>query len=1234
MRHLLPFEAQLCEVLGISAEEYLYFEQLTQAYNGKRPEGYELIPDVRNDPVSIIISVVVGAALTAAATLLAPKPKAPEIQAPTAAQENNQPTPLQTANLTGASRFTTNTGFNSVQQLAALGETVPLVFANRSNSIGGIRVKTVLLWSQLISQSIQQELKALTMLSSGALAADPDFQGYAIGDQTLKNYTNAKLALYFRENGGRIVDGDKYAAGTLPGNPSGVSGFQDVFSVFDDGANAWAKWFCGTRTPSTQTQFGCFSPMVNATPYRLNYELVLIPKAQGTKDQLKIDAETKIKKIDRDWASRAGMTSSATTNGVKTITYTITEGKENSDGSPPWGREDVNSAVKDLRIVADDELQLNGLYMAGNAHVICTAYSTSNIWELGTQKSYTLRVDEDGYFKTFPDPSALSDKKEAPNPVTGPVLQRLAVATIANNRACDATEIGIKSTVWKQINGFPNVNSIPDSSTINFYQKNNGSISLGSINRYVKRVSFFRLQVRPLGTGDSAWTLLDGDKLFAVEGNTPSPKYNYLRINHPKEQYEFRLVPYPGSEVIRLWLNQSVYFMGGDQKLSFSKGNYQVVFNGYEKTLTVGVLSNPEFVKGFTPETTGTIEKISPTNNSAATGLSIPTYKTTVQETIKEKTCYYDVDTSGSCPKATSGWIEWKTTTCGHPNNSHTTYFKGSAVGGAGGSDGGFNIVGYQKGAEKFKEQAAFSTQWIAYEVCLEKEKVVSKVVTKTEAPVATTTYTVPGGDGTATIQVKRYSNGYRTYTLKSGGNSYQNGGSFDLTDDGFTQTITYLTDENKIADKSLNIYDAAIDIYKYDSENSSHMSSPEHEVVYVNEIVKQDEAPTYDQMALVGVRLASSREWSSFSQLSAYIKKGVVVERLIDDSGNTVAAGALTGPTNNFAEIAYALLTNTTWGAGQYVGVQAVDRDRMVIAAKYCKANGFTWDGIVAAPVNLRSWIFENAAYNLLDFTVLGGKFSLAPTCAHNSSYVIDDNKAVEIKALFTDGNIKDLSVSWLSPEERRLFKAVVKYREEKENGFSSEKMFTLRLANSEGGSDNDPEEEFSLASFCTQKSHALKFAKTALRLRQLVDHSVTFQTTPAAALNLTPGEHFRLVSEVTHTDRFANGVITADGMIVSSTGLADGTYGIIYWVPGTTTGVTTSTMTVVDGVCSEKALHGSVYTISNTTTTSRVYKVETISIGDEGFIEVAASYEPVFSGLNMQILNWADSQFVLEEG
>ena len=131
---------------------------------------------------------------------------------------------------------------------------------------------------------------------------------------------------------------------------------------------------------------------------------------------------------------------------------------------------------------------------------------------------------------------------------------------------------------------------------------------------------------------------------------------------------------------------------------------------------------------------------------------------------------------------------------------------------------------------------------------------------------------------------------------------------------------------------------------------------------------------------------------------------------------------------------------------------------------------------------------------------------------------------------------------------------------------------------------------------------------------------------------MNLAPGEHFRLVSECTHTNRFANGVITADGMIVSAEPLADGDYEVIYWKPGTTE-VLESTMTVKSGICEEVSLRGTVYTIATTVASNRVYKVETLAIGDEGFIEVTASHEPVFDSLAMATLSWSDSYFIIEE-
>ena len=55
---LLPAEVELCETVGITEDEYWYFVELTQAFNGKRPKEYDEIPYVVNDFVSAIITAI------------------------------------------------------------------------------------------------------------------------------------------------------------------------------------------------------------------------------------------------------------------------------------------------------------------------------------------------------------------------------------------------------------------------------------------------------------------------------------------------------------------------------------------------------------------------------------------------------------------------------------------------------------------------------------------------------------------------------------------------------------------------------------------------------------------------------------------------------------------------------------------------------------------------------------------------------------------------------------------------------------------------------------------------------------------------------------------------------------------------------------------------------------------------------------------------------------------------
>lgn len=985
-RNLLPAEAQLCNSLGITEDEYWHFVALNDAYV---PDEAEL----RADPVSIVVSLVVGLAMSAISALLAPKPSQPDEPGPS----------IKSADKKGQSKFAPQTAFDSVQDLATLGDVVPLIFTR-----SGVRVQCSLLWSQMLSRGIGQQLRLIGMFGSGPMKGTPDWGGYAVGDVLLENFSKARLALYFKGNGGRITESRdyKYDEGYLERAPT-----WDAFAVYWSGP--YHPAFSGTRTPGSTTEFGAYSPVANGTRLRLKYELVLNPRGiSGEAARVNVTKRTKIGSVYPRGISVTDFTDSG-------ATVHISGGDYNKEDYAPIGVEDVRSAVGEGRYAADDNFAIGEEYLVGNKPAVCTSASTTKPWRMGLGKSWYFKWTEGkGWVdRTYPEEASPTHDRLH--------VQRLAVATVSNNRDCDSTEIGIKSTVYKQINGAANVNSIPKSNKIYDIEQSGGNLTLGSIQSYVKRISFFKLQIRRAGR-NSHWIDISGGTVFAIRGRTPQAQYNYIRVYHPKIQWEYRLMPYPGTAVLRTKRNRYCNLLTPGATRRYNEGVFTIEFAGQSLKLTDLEMCNTE-------------------------------------------------------------WI-----TEGMRNNDP------------------------------------------------------------------------------------------RQYNLNA----------YDVVNDGFT----------------------------YQEETASHANSPEHSITYVNEYIKEDRGPQYEGLALVGLKMDSTREWTSFSSLSAYFKDGIIVERLNKAGKDS---------TNLLPEIAYALLTDEKLGAGKLIGADQVDKARMIEAAKFCYANGFTWDGVIDQKLNLRQWIFEQAGYCLLDFTILGGRFSLVPSLPVKSNWKIDYNGKPEIKALFTDGNIKDLKVSFLSPGERQLFTGVATWRLNRENAFPETRTLSVRLSDAEGGSDNDPVETFEMAGFCTSEEHVEKFLKFALKMRQLVDHGLTFSTTPQSAMGLEPGQYVRLVSEATHTSRFNNGTIGDDGTIQCVDVIADGEHSILYWEPGTE-GVKEARLLVKDGKAQDTSLRGTLFTIKNSTTTDRTYKVESINYGEDGFVDVAASFVPLTAYGSLAVLDWNEGDFV----
>ena len=1332
---LLPYEVELCNTLGITDKEYFEFVEAVAEYAKNRGKGYELVPDIRCEPATFALvsggaltwfgQIVVGITLSAISYLLTPKPKTPET-----------PPSMTVGGIQGRSRFSPQFDFNSLQELAALGTFVPLVYSKK-----GVRVTSQLLFSQIKTTGLGEILSVVTLFSHGELGESPDFESFAIGDSLLENFSERKLALYFNtglSGINRLNNSHRFADTTAPEtNNLQHRGYReystaDPFSIkIEKNNNASDYRFStstsGAKTSFTQSRFGLFSPMPNGNAFRVPWELVMF--AIDADDDFKNrELPHKVRKIlnryPRYCAVIGSQSSGAIVEAVKgdKFTYRIfgaeredafieqpldQEGlrlyndadfyedrdvrlfEGNSDSTKvrkhnkfsPHGSEDAKSAVDTVRNQADDSIQVGQQYMLGTALATCTEVLDGRQWSPDKyfSKDFEFTVDEAGLVE-IQDVNAINAPFNTLN------LQRVSLALVTNTKACHITELGIKSKVFRRVNGFPNLNGVPSAEIILNTEDRNGTIGVGSMSKYLTRYSFFKLQGRPqhsqLDFKDICNTFL------CIKGDSPVEQYNTISIHHQKGQYEYRLLPVAGNYILSSNnFDRGAYVLNHAAPIRFNE------FKGFSDPIKVFIHADPLLLPSVDQIALGT----SVTNNrewrrfnddfvDSASSLGGPITSLSRQEnsyqggvdplTLGSNWSYEDI-TDASYPGENfpnvynpirglavvllKGSTKWRLVyyTGGI---TATTLFEADA--GTMPTENGqlptsFAAIGERDGVQRKVEIGDL----VSSSAKENRYKVTVSVAVSTQLTQTVTTVTPSTASGTgsgAKLKVTYYANNsFRSFQIENQGTGYTvgsilrftiNDGTNNLTTDtvvaaideqeeGQSESLTKRLEEldtmwqRKMRlqkpyyeETNYNPNNKIADYFLYDAEDSSHADNPEHEIVFVNEILDSEEgaiSPTYSNLAIAGLRINSSREFETFNNLSAFIKSGIKILPLSDNSAPYSASSSTEKiSSNNFPEIAYDLLTNPDYGAASTIGVLSVDKTRMALASGYCKANCFEWDGIIDRRFNLRDFIFEHAGNNFCDFNILGGQFSLSPGLPIDSNSkkikfdaVIGGNE-IPIRALFTDGNVKDLQVTFLNPEERQMFKAVVIYRKDNENGFPENitKTFSyIESGQSEADREKLPEEVFDFSNWCTSESHAKMFAAIALATRKLVDHAISFETSPTSVLNLIPGQYVRLVSESTHTNRFDNGIITESGEVISREPIT-GNPQIYYWKPGSTDEVREASLS--------SAPNDVLFTVKTTDESDRLYKIESITYGEEGFVKIAATHVPLTSDKKLAIL------------
>ncbi len=1421
-RSLLPVEQQIIDALGLTLDEYWEFCRLADCKAKERGQEYALIPEISatGEPLTSaqIATIVLSFVFTAASVLLAPKPPSLE----------EGPAPIRTPDVRGQTRFAELYSFEGLQDLATLGSIIPLIFARRDDAkgTGGIRAKGLLIWSQLLSKGSHQELKMLTALgmSSLGLGATPEAEGLAVGDQLLRSYQEARYRAYFLDNKAepraqRVTKSDSFAGDlTEKGN-------DDIYLAFDRLTAADGVFTSGARTPSSQRSFGCHSPISNGAPYFPPYDLVQVfdDEASLIEKRAKING-SKGTGHSKAYSSRQGMVllerngstvydpvaSGADTQNISVndiLTFKCSSEREDTKLFPPHGVEDINTAIDERISVTDSLINVGDLYAFGSSIIKCTEAPKVKPYESGDpSKEYKFTCIEAGAGFFI---GADNDPEAEGNAPFGQHLQRIDIATVTNNRKCDQTEIGIKSVVYKRIDGFANVNSEPPTDILEEYEKDKQSFSLGRVSTFQSRYSFFKILYRPVG--DSNFIDISSEQIFAVRGSNTQPQYNSLLISHPRGQYEFKILPLPGSTADDLHIapagqSNPVHVLTGQGfGQVYHSSNIQIGYTGNEYFITDKKASNDEFI--FKQVISGTeqegsvidlnvysdgeaskdavytaIEEPRVQPNPVGTNLSGLIYGVAVDASqanqningigkyngeIKPLGAEYqyntgqsnivgvipaikrfevsdqaqysqssgseyfvEVDAGGSLVEARFNGALVSTQTQ-DPNNAASlsdstkiyraepngqqfvinqtaesiddaaegeqfqpnpgsqygplfgvwvddltddknAFWNGTRLGSQG-------IPVYEEGQEQFDASN------IAYVIVRPHRLVipggkVHAIKRRVRTPAGQPKYYrriqkgslneiepaynvygiakyafdherfdyryVPAeyapqnggraGSGTGLrLNASSLAVDHWQWNIADGGSGYKEGDVIDFEFVDGTAVAVRVEEIKTVVlpgeqRDPLNLKDAIADYPKYDVEKTSHQDGPEHEIVYVNELRREDVAPKYEDLSLLGLRVLAGKDWTTMGQFSAYIQQGIQVERLITDAG--VSTSSLTASTNNFAEIAYNLLVSPRLGAGKRVPRNTVDRTAMELAAKFCRANDFTFDGVVGERTKVREFIFNYAALNFLDFTIKGGKFSLTPAVLYDGNYKIDNGQNVEqsIKALFTDGNMKDLQVSFLPPEQRQLFKATLSYREEVKNGFSSQKMIQVRFDDTKGGSEEDPEEFLDMTEFCTSAAHALKVAKYRLLVRKHTDHTITFKTTPSSALGLEAGSYIKVISDVTHASRFNNGSVDAFGGITSSSAFTDGTHKVYFWKPENST-VEEGNLIVEGGKATNSELFGTVFTkFIVEADKKRVYKVDSLTIDDEGYVDIGATHQPLTDSGSLATLDFNDTQFV----
>lgn len=1290
---MLPADRYIASLLGLTEEQYEFWKDYVdkKAKEGPQPSVVCGADPASQLAIASLVLTIIGTGFQIIGALL---------------QSANQQQPAELkarqkagSNQTGITSFAPRVGFDAVQDIAAIGAPIPIVYAHRETIsgqvYGGVRVNLSLLWSQIWSLGGSQMLRAIFMIGEGRIL-DIDVNGFAIGDNTIGSYdllsnsgnTNgSRLTIYFADNGGRITTSD-YLIGREASQDIGnaqADGGPDVFSLKSVN-NDWDQDFSASIKPSNSTAFGVYSPIGNNLGFRLNptvrpaFTARLKPRGDNGDAVVACDKDDVVqvqrKKFAALFSTRSGITEG--TFGLGDVfTYKLlrssdydTEFQATVEGNDTWN---VSVEIRDFD--GAYERPSYGAAIPGvesgvtiNALEGAISIGTPDVNTTDKTVSSQITVDADS-IKSFYDET-----------LDGVYRLRYWIKARNNSRDID---IELKLNLIVTVRSSRTFVRDGSGDNIDF---DNSTFSIGTginQNTFNNRVDVNLRLSEIVERADAINFPSTGEyNTIYIERSTGNNYYwngsDYLNVVQGGNLRARFVFDYSQKDIYSEKADDAASSVSARQK---SWDDSIIVGELYKIGSALAVCTNrtndifrsdselEENNSGQTIEAEFKVVRAGSLGAKGVPGQAVlqqngltedPTRETGTSAPHLMRAAIANIATSRSCRVVEvgirsslgidiNGLMRFRSTLSYEDADKRAcTQYEGDNVR----RGDTLKTDQYQSGATTTTEtRYSFfrvsyrkygETSFVSFPHCFgvasqTKQPVFNylrlimpsfarweiRIEPLTGWEVRTTAATATGGlyllDARLTSSINLTAG---SVTIRS------NGKQVDRTQQEFRLRQTHRPSSSQIgysdyplpyADTNNNYADAwgkLAETFIYEQIQSSAAGSPEHEVVYVNEIIlNPSPAPEYDNIALIGLNIRSAFEWAQFRQFSAYVNRGAEVRRLRN--------GLSLGPSHLFPDVALDRFTNSRYGIKRVTDEQ-IDLQSFEDSADWCYSRKYFFDGPVMLGTNsARQWAADVAATMLLDFREVNGRYSMSPAITFST---------VQHKALFTAGNVENFKFETIESDESRSIRVSAKWREERLSSeldnpglFPVEREVVVREA-SPNGSDDDQLESIDLSDYVTNENHAIDVCKFKIRSNRLRDHVVQFTTTydglRGVCSGLAPGDYIKVAMDTTVYNEFNNGVILKDGTIVCSSTLAPGSYNVIAW-DGTQNYPSDQTL-IVDSNGKGNLL-GRIFTVKKVNSQVKTYQVTRITPTDDGKFDIEALHSPVnSSGLLLMAEGW----------